>query len=98
MGEGSVVCTPRVGSTLFLADLWDEEEEEIVDLPMLGAMEPVLMEDPAVTIEDFFRDLHPEGQQASMASAATAQGEGVEPENTMVEPENVVYGGQEEEV
>lgn len=59
VGKGSVALTL---STLSFTHLWDEEKEEMDDLLMMGAMEPVVTEDLTVTREDIFRDFHPEGQ------------------------------------
>lgn len=79
-----MVCCPytRNWSTLSFMQLWDE------DLPMMGAMEPV--------VADNFGVLHLEGQQESMASLVAARREGVDLEATMAE-EVVMEGGQTEE-
>lgn len=59
---------------------------------MMGVIEPTVLEDPVVRMEDIFRDLHPEGQQA--ASLDAADKEEVRPETAMVE-EVIVDRGQE---
>lgn len=41
---------------------------------MMGAMEPVVTEDPLVTMKYIFGDLHREGQQATMASLVLLRG------------------------
>lgn len=43
-----------VGLTLSFSQLWDEEEEEIADLSVMGATESVDAEDPLVIMEDIF--------------------------------------------
>lgn len=73
---GRVVCysCAKGRSSLRFAQLWDEEEEEdVVDLPTMGAREPFISEDPVVLLEDIFRDLHQEGQQINMASPEVAE-------------------------
>lgn len=60
-------CTPAPEAklTLLFAQLWDkeEEEEDMANLPMIGAMESIIGKDPTVTMEDIFRDLHSEGKK-----------------------------------
>lgn len=55
--------------------LYDEEEEGIADLPMIGTTEPTVVEDLEMTMEDIFEDLHSEGQ-INMDSPEATQGEG----------------------
>lgn len=59
----------------------------------MGANEPVFAEDSTVTIENFFGDLHPEGQQASTAFPAASEGERIEPEKTMVDDSRLKQRG-----
>lgn len=86
----------EAGSNLSLAQLWAKEEEEMADLSMMGATEPVGVVEPVVTVEDIFEDLHPYGQRAVVASYGAAEREGVEPQSTVAE-EFTMGGGQQEE-
>lgn len=82
MGERYAVHVPVPASTLPFAQLWyEEEEEDMIDLPIMGAMEPTVAEDPMVKMERIFRDLQQVGQQVNMASPKAAKGEKSEPEN-----------------
>lgn len=67
--KGSVAPMPRIRSTLSSTQPWGEEEEEdMADIPMMGAMKTAMAEDPVVTMEDNIGDLHLEGQQTSVTS------------------------------
>lgn len=48
----------------------------------MGSLEPFVAEDLEIIIEDIFGEIHPEGQQISVASPAVKREE-VEPEVTM---------------
>lgn len=81
MREGCPSLTPGAGSTFSLAQLWDKEEEGMANLLMMSATKPVVAEDPMVTVEDIFEDLHPYGQQVVVASSGASEGEEVEPKS-----------------
>lgn len=53
MGEGSVALLPGVGFTLSLEQLWDGEEE-MINLPVMGTVEPFVTKDLKITVEDIF--------------------------------------------
>lgn len=43
-----------------LAQLLDEDNEMIA-LPVVSTAKPFVMEDPEITMEEVFREIHPEG-------------------------------------
>lgn len=65
----SITPSPEIESTLSYTELWDEEDEEgIVNLPMMGDGEPIITNDPSPTMEDIFKDLHQKGQKINITS------------------------------
>lgn len=61
-------------------ELWNkDEEEEVVNLVMMGMRELIITEDPSKTMEVIFGDLHLEGHQISKASPVASDGESIEP-------------------
>lgn len=69
MEEGSVIPTLERESTLTFTRLQDEEEEDEIRFLMMGAIEPTIVQDLSVTMEDIFGDLLPEGQQTTSLEA-----------------------------
>lgn len=47
----------------------------MTDLPEMGAMEPFVTEDPEITMEEIFGEIHPEGQQTGVASPTVGREE-----------------------
>lgn len=63
-----------IGLTLSFTQLWAEEEEEgMVDLPMMGIAKATVTKDLVVTMDDIFGDLCPE-EQTSMAFSEVVEG------------------------
>lgn len=83
MEEGSVIPTLERESTLTFTQLQDEEEEDEIRFLMMGAIEPTIVQDLSVTMEDIFGDLLPEGQQTTSLEAT--KWEEVKPETAIAE-------------
>lgn len=59
VGDGSFIPTLEIESTLPFAELWDgDEEEEVFSHPTMETRELIIAEDPSLTMEDIFGDLH----------------------------------------
>lgn len=74
--KGLTITTPETKSTLPYTDLWDkdeDEDEEIVSPPIMGMREPIIVEDPSLTMEDIL-DLHPEGHQTNVGWQRLSKG------------------------
>lgn len=73
--------------------LWDEDDE-MINLPMMGKVEPFVTEGPGISMEDIFGETHPEVQQTA---AAAPTGEREEVELGVITAEEVIdVRGQEE--
>lgn len=80
------ISYPRAESTLPHAKFWDEDkEEEVISFLMVGSTEPVVIEDPYLTMEDIFGDLNSRGHQTNITSWEATKKEGEESKTFMVE-------------